>query len=302
MQIEMQIDRLIDAIDEKNNPSVLGLDTRIEYIPDSFIAKHIDRGGAASVIRAFNFALLDALRDIIPCVKIQAAFYEMLGLAGGACLFDTIMEARRLGYVVILDAKRGDIGSTAAAYSAAYLAKDAPEPVDFLTVNPYLGIDGARPFIEDCDKTGRGIFVLIKTSNPSSSDFQDLILQNGEPLFMRVGKNVAAWGADERLNLIGKHGYSLVGAVIGATYPEQGAALRKIMPRTFFLLPGYGAQGANASGLGGCFDGKGRGAVVSASRSILCAHKKFKTNDFVSTAHDEAVRMRDDIRGAVYGR
>ncbi|MBQ9564107.1 MAG: orotidine-5'-phosphate decarboxylase [Synergistaceae bacterium] len=293
---ELQIDRLIHAIEEKQNPSILGLDTRIEYVPESFARQH--GGDAAAIVRAFNFALLDVLREIIPCVKIQVAYYERMGLSGGACLFDTLMEARRMGYVVILDAKRGDIGPTAAAYSGAYLAPDAPLPADFMTVNPYLGVDGVRPFIEDCERTGRGIFVLVKTSNPSSGEFQDLLTEGGDPLFVRVGDKVSKWGE----SLMGREGYSSVGAVVGATYPEQGSMLRRRMPHTFFLLPGYGAQGAAASSLSGCFDSRGRGAAVNASRSLLCAHKKAGTEDFVSAARDEAVKMRSELQKALHTR
>lgn len=292
---EMRIDRLIRAIGEKRNPSALGLDTSAEYVPESFAARH---GGGAAAVRAFNFALLDALKDVIPCVKVQAAYYECMGLDGVRCLSDTMTEARRLGYVVILDAKRGDIGSTAAAYSGAYLGPDAPMPADFMTVNPYFGSDGVKPFIDDCERTGRGIFALVKTSNPSSGEFQDVVTDSegphGDPLplFVRVGDSVAKWGEA----LIGQEGYSSVGAVVGATYPEQGAMLRKRLPHTFFLLPGYGAQGASAEALSGCFDSGGGGAVVNASRSIICAHRKAGTGDFVSAARDEAIRMRDELR------
>ncbi|WP_208872975.1 orotidine-5'-phosphate decarboxylase [Fretibacterium fastidiosum] len=169
-----QVDRLIRAIEEKGNPTALGLDTRLEYLPAAFARPYLEAGGAASAVRAFNFALLEALRDLIPCVKVQAAYYELMGASGVACMEETLAEARRLGYVVILDAKRGDIGATAAAYSEAYLAEGAPAPVDFLTVNPYFGTDGVQPFLEDCGRSGRGLFVLVKTSNPSSGEFQDV--------------------------------------------------------------------------------------------------------------------------------
>ncbi len=291
----MQTDRLIRAIRALGNPSALGLDTRVEFVPESFARPYLEAGGPADAVRAFNFALLDGLKDLIPCVKVQAAYYELMGLPGLACMADTVAEARRLGYVVILDAKRGDIGATAAAYSGAYLAPDAPLAADFLTVNPYLGSDGVSPFADDCRATGRGIFVLVKTSNPSSGEFQDLVTGDGRPLFERVGERVSEWGAD----LIGAEGYSAVGAVVGATYPEQGARLRRRMPHTFFLLPGYGAQGASAEGLAGCFDDSGGGAVVAASRSLICAHRKAGTDDFVSAARDEAVRMRAELNAAL---
>ena len=293
----MQIDRLIRAIRERGNPSALGLDTRVEFVPEPFARPHIEAGGPAEAVRAFNFALLGGLKDLIPCVKIQAAYYELMGLPGLACMAATVEEARRLGYVVILDAKRGDIGATASAYSGAYLAPDAPLAADFLTVNPYLGGDGVIPFADGCRASGRGIFVLVKTSNPSSGEFQDLAVEGGGTLFERVGDKVSEWGA----GLIGAEGYSSVGAVVGATYPEQGARLRRRMPHTFFLLPGYGAQGASAEGLAGCFDASGGGAIVAASRSLICAHQKAGTDDFVEAARDEAKRMQRELNLVLSG-
>jgi orotidine-5'-phosphate decarboxylase len=238
---------------------------------------------------------MNALRDMIPCVKIQAACYEMLGPSGARCFEKTINEARRLDYVVIVDAKRGDIGATAEAYSSAYLRKDSPFRADFLTVNPYFGTDGLAPFIADCEKSGAGIFALVKTSNPSGAEFQDLLTDGGRPLYERVADSVAEWGK----NLTGSEGYSSVGAVVGATYPEQGARLRKKLPRTFFLLPGYGAQGATAEHLAPMFDERRGGAIVAASRLLICAHRKFQTDDFVGAARIEAARMRNDISAAL---
>lgn len=287
----MQIDRLVRAIRERGNPTALGLDTRIDYIPETFAQPYLADGGPAAAVRAFNEALLRALADIVPCVKLQAAYYELLGVEGLECMRRTIGAARDLGYVVIVDAKRGDIGATATAYSGAYLAEGAPFAADFLTVNPYLGGDGIKPFADDCRKTGRGIFSLVKTSNPSSGEFQDLLAQDGRPLYEHVADKVSGWGAD----LVGAEGYSSVGAVVGATYPEQGAILRRRMPHTFFLVPGYGAQGARAADLAGCFDARGGGAVVNASRSIICAHIKKGTDDFAAAAREEALRMKDDL-------
>lgn len=295
----MEIDRLIEAIGESENPSALGLDTRIEYVPEAFARAHAGQAGQAkeraAAVFAFNRELLRALRGIIPCVKIQAAYYEMMGADGMTCLGGTADEARRLGYTVIIDAKRGDIGATAEAYSSAYLGDGAPFAADFLTVNPYLGADGVAPFISDCEKTGRGIFTLVKTSNKSGGEFQDIECADGLRVYEHVAGRVSDWGRD----LIGLRGYSSVGAVVGATYPEQGAELRKRMPHTFFLLPGYGAQGAAASLLAGCFDSAGGGAIVAASRSIICAHKKSGTEDFVSAARDEAVRMKEELLRAL---
>ncbi|MDR1916718.1 MAG: orotidine-5'-phosphate decarboxylase [Synergistaceae bacterium] len=293
----MQIDRLIEAIRLHKNPTALGLDTRIEYIPESFARPHMESGGAASAVCAFNRELLRALRDIIPCVKIQIAYYELMGNDGMICLKNTIDEARRLGYVLIIDAKRGDIGATAEAYSSAYLGESAPYAADFLTVNPYFGSDGVTPFISDCERTGRGIFALVKTSNKSGGEFQDIETSDGSKVYERVAMRVSEWGK----STIGTWGYSSVGAVVGATYPEQGAELREKMPHTFFLLPGYGAQGASASHLAGCFDASGSGAVVAASRSLICAHKKTGTDDFVSASRSEAIRMKTEISEVLSG-
>ncbi|MDR1509741.1 MAG: orotidine-5'-phosphate decarboxylase [Synergistaceae bacterium] len=288
----MRIDRLIRRIRETGNPSALGLDTKISYVPEALARAHTE---PADAIYAFNAALLEALSDIIPCVKVQAAYYEALGTAGVECFRRTIERAKALGCAVIADAKRGDIGSTAEAYSAAYLRDDAPFPADFLTVNPYFGTDGMSPFIADCAASGKGIFALAKTSNPSGTEFQDVILHDGRPMYELVAEKIAEWGE----GLIGQEGFSSVGAVVGATYPRQGAALRRKMPRTFFLLPGYGAQGASAEHLAACFDERGEGAVVAASRSMICAHIKRGTDDFAGAAREEAIRMREEIRNAL---
>ena len=292
----MQIDRLIRAVRHMRNPTALGLDTRPDYIPETF-ARQVSSKSPGGAVFAFNAALLEALADIIPCVKIQIAYYEALGTDGMECFSQTIFEARRLGYVVIVDAKRGDIGATASAYSAAYLRGGSPFRADFLTVNPYFGTDGMEPFIADCEASGTGLFVLVKTSNPSGPEFQDIVAKDGRPLYELVGSRVSEWGS----GLIGEEGYSSVGAVAGATYPEQGRALRALMPHTYFLLPGYGAQGAAAEELALCFDKRGEGAIVAASRSIICAHKRTGEKDFENAARDEAIRMRDELR-SVLGR
>ncbi len=291
--MEMQIDKLIGVLRQKNNPTVLGLDTRFSYLPEKFAKQYAAQSEA---VFAFNAVLLKELREIIAAVKIQAAYYELLGTDGIVCMQKTAQLAAELGYSVILDVKRGDIGATAAAYSGAYLAKDAPFAADFLTVNPYLGSDGILPFVEDAQKTGRGIFVLVKTSNPSSGEFQDILVENPsgekEPFFALVGKKVEKWGKF----CIGVEGYSSVGAVVGATWSEQIVYLRKKMPHTFFLLPGYGTQGASGKDLVGAFDDKGSGAAVAASRSLICAHLKKGTEDFAAAACDAALAMRSDLR------
>ena len=291
----MKIDRLIEAIGRTDNPTALGLDTRIEYLPKSLTD---DLPGAAAVLK-FNRALIDGLADIVPCVKVQVACYEALGTAGMEAFRDTLLYAGEKGMVTIADVKRNDIGSTAEAYAAAYLNDDSPFPASFVTINAYLGFDGVKPFLDACEKGGGGIFALVRTSNSSAKEFQDLVVQSEDgaarPLYEHVGLKLHEWGA----NFIGKHGYNSVGAVVGATWPEEGKKLRAMLPHTFFLVPGYGAQGASAKDIAGCFDERGSGAVVNASRSLLCAHIKHKTDDFVAAAREEALRMKDDLRAEI---
>jgi orotidine-5'-phosphate decarboxylase len=311
----MQIDRLIEAIDETGNPTALGLDTRVEYLPRSLLEKYEN---PVDAVCAFNRGLIDALADVVPCVKVQVACYEMLGVAGMQVFRDTLLHAGKKGLVTIADVTRNDIGATAEAYAAAYLGAEAlggeasgdeasegaaskgaaPFPAGFVTVNPYLGTDGIAPFLKECERHGGGIFVLVRTSNPSAGEFQDLVVRNGEhsrPFYEHVGLQVGMWGE----GLMGERGYSSVGAVVGATWPEEGRRLRALLPHVFFLVPGYGAQGATAGDLVGCFDARRRGAVVNASRSLLCAHRKKKTDDFASAARDEALNMRDALRAVI---
>jgi orotidine-5'-phosphate decarboxylase len=305
---EKEIDRLIEAIEEKSNPTVLGLDTRVEYLPrplrDGFFGDAAETGGeyrekAARAIVSFNRGLTDALADIVTCVKVQAAYYEMLGVPGMEAFRDTLLYARQKGMTVIADVKRNDIGATAEAYAAAYLGEEAPFPADFVTLNAYLGLDGISPFLDACRKNGTGVFVLTRTSNPSAGEFQDLVVHDGQspdrPLYEQAALTAARWGED----FMGRYGYSSVGIVVGATWPEEGKKLRALLPRTFFLVPGYGAQGATAWDLAGWFGPRGRGVAVNASRSLLCAHRKRNTDDFATAARDEALRMRDDLRAAV---
>lgn len=240
------MDKLIDKIREMDNPTVMGLDPRYNMIPDS-ITKKYDKTikGACSAILEFNKTLIDATYDIIPAVKPQIAFYEMFGVDGIDVFNQTCKYAKQKGMIVIADIKRGDIGSTAEGYSNAYLGKtplgDIQESifdVDFVTINPYLGIDGINPFIEDCKKYGKGIFIIDKTSNPSSGELQDLKLENGKTIYEEVAELIEKWGEELR----GEYGYSSISSVVGATYPEQLKKLRQIAPHTFFLIPGYGAQ------------------------------------------------------------
>jgi len=283
------IDNLSTAITKTGNPVCAGLDTRAEYLPESFLSQYTD---VPEAIFAYNEKLLYGLRGIVPSIKVQVAYYEMLGVWGMQCFADTLQKARELGFVTIADLKRNDIGATAEAYAAAYFGEDAAFSADIITVNGYLGSDGIKPFLNYCPNNG--IFVLVKTSNPSSGELQDRLI-DGRPVYETMGQMTARWGAD----FIGESGYSAVGAVVGATYPAQGAALRKLLPNTFFLVPGYGTQGATAADLAGCFDKTGGGAVVNASRSILCAWKKAGTEDFVQAAVDEAIAMREALKGVV---
>lgn len=298
-----QMDLMIDRIIEKHNPTVAGLDTRVEYLPEEFIAElgigAIDTmEKAAQAILAYNKRLIKALCDIVPAVKVQIAYYEMYGVAGMKAFEETLKVAHEAGMSVMVDAKRNDIGATAEAYATSYLGKTqlpAGEARafegDFVTVNAYLGVDGVKPFVNACEKNGGGIFALVKTSNPSSGQLQDMKLEDGRTVYEMMGDLVSEWGE----STIGRHGYSQVGAVVGATYPEQGRELRARMKHTFFLVPGYGAQGATGKDIAGCFDEKGLGAIVNASRSLLCAWKKQPGVAFDTAARNEAIRMRDDI-------
>lgn len=295
------IDILIDKIKEKNNPTVAGLDPKLDYVPEEIKKASFEKYGetfeaAADAIFEFNKQLIDALFDIVPAVKPQAAYYEMYGIEGIKCLDKTINYAKEKGMYVILDAKRGDIGATSEAYATAYLGKtklkDTATPVfnpDCLTINPYFGTDGIAPFIKECAANDKGVFILVKTSNKSSGEIQDL--KSGDKfIYEHMADLVKEWGSE----IVGTYGYSSAGAVVGATYPEQAAQLRKQMPRTYFLVPGYGAQGGGAKDVAPCFNKDGLGAIVNASRSIMCAYMK-NGGTVGEAARNEAIRMRDDI-------
>ena len=299
------IDNLIDKIKEKNNPTVIGLDPRYEMIPKCITQKYAPTlEGASKAIIEFNKRLIDATYDIIPAVKPQIAFYEMFGIEGMKAFKETCEYAKQKGMLVIADIKRGDIGSTAEGYSNAFLGKtkigrkeESIFDVEFVTLNPYMGIDSIKPFIEDCKKYNKGIFVLIKTSNPSSGDIQDVKMENGEELYTKVAKLVENWGEELR----GEYGYSSVGGVVGATYPEQIESLRKIAPHTFFLIPGYGAQGGKANDIAKAFDSNGIGGIVNSSRGLMCAYKselwkeKYSEDEFEKATRAEALRMKGDL-------
>lgn len=304
----MSFDRLIENIVRTQNPSVAGLDPKLEYVPAHIREKAFDKygetlKGAAKAILEFNKGLIDALCGIVPAVKPQAAYYEMYGPAGMKTLYKTQEYARKKGMFVITDGKRNDIGATMEAYACAHLGsvtvgknEFSPFPADALTVNGYLGTDGIRPLIDVCQKYDKGIFVLAKTSNPSSGELQDQMI-DGEPIYKRMGKMCAEWGEP----LMGKYGYSGAGIVVGATYPEQLSELRAALPTTFFLIPGYGAQGGGAAGLAAAFDQNGLGGIVNSSRAIMCAYKKegCDERDYAGAAYREALRMKEDLLSLV---
>ncbi|MCI7767478.1 MAG: orotidine-5'-phosphate decarboxylase [Oscillospiraceae bacterium] len=297
----MSFDRLIDKIIETQNPTVVGLDPKLEYIPeyikDKCVAKHgAGFKAAAAALYKFNKGIIDAICDVVPAVKPQAAYYEMYGYYGVKALYKTIRYAQSKGMYVILDGKRNDIGATMEAYSAAYLGKTdvfgeqaSPFGADSLTVNGYLGTDGIAPAL----KTGGSIFVLVKTSNKSSGELQDRRLCDGKTIYETMGDMCEKWGADS----IGRYGYSSVGAVVGATYPAMLAEMREKLPHTFFLVPGYGAQGGGAEGVAAGFDKNGLGAIVNSSRAVMCAYKKegCGEHDYAAAARREVLRMKEDI-------
>ena len=297
----MITDRLIERIIELQNPTCVGLDTSFDYLPDDMRAGAKDFSDVAERIFYFNKKLVDTLCDIVPSVKVQIAYYEMYGAEGLKAYRETLSYAAEKGLVVIADAKRNDIGSTAACYSRAFLGETSVEgarfsafPSDYVTVNGYLGTDGIVPFVEDCKERDKGIFVLVKTSNPSSGELQNLLLENGTPVYEYMGGLVEKWGE----STVGKYGYSAVGAVVGATHPEEAARLRKKLPHTFVLIPGYGAQGGSAEMLRCCFGKDGLGGVVNNSRGILCAYKK-TGGTYYEAARAAAVAMQKDLSEAI---
>ena len=307
------INKLISNIKKTNAPIVVGLDPMLNYIPEHIQKKAFaDLGetleGAAEAIWQYNKGFVDATYDLIPAVKPQIAMYEQFGIPGLVAYKKTVDYCKSKGLVVIGDIKRGDIGSTSAAYAVGHLGqvqvgskKYAGFDEDFATVNPYLGSDGVKPFMDVCKEEKKGIFVLVKTSNPSSGEFQDQEI-NGRPLYELVGEKVAQWG-DELMG----DGYSYVGAVVGATYPEMGKVLRKIMPKTFILVPGYGAQGGKGADLVHFFNEDGLGAIVNSSRGIIAAYKQEKYKEFGAENYADASRqavkdMIADISGALENR
>ncbi len=304
----MGFDRLCEAILEKGNPTVAGLDPKLAFVPNfikeaSFKKYGQTLEGAADALLTFNKGLIDALYDIVPAVKPQCAYYEMYGWQGVKALHDTIAYAKEKGLFVITDGKRNDIGTTMEAYAAAHLGEVsveesvfAPFDGDALTVNGYLGSDGINPLLPICKEKDKGIFVLVKTSNPSSGELQDQMIADNT-VYRTMGDMCEQWGEDTR----GAHGYSAVGAVVGATYPAQLGELRQALPHTMFLVPGYGAQGGGAKDVVPAFDKRGLGAIINSSRAIMCAYKKgeWKEEDYAAAARAEAIRMRDEIAAAL---
>lgn len=307
------INKLISNIRKTNAPIVVGLDPMLNYIPEHIQKKAFAEfgetlEGAAEAIWQYNKGIVDATCDLIPAVKPQIAMYEQFGIPGLIAYKKTVEYCKSKDLVVIGDIKRGDIGSTSAAYAVGHLGqvqvgskKYAGFDEDFATVNPYLGSDGVKPFMDVCKEEKKGIFVLVKTSNPSSGEFQDRVI-DGRPLYELVGEKVAQWG-DELMG----DGYSYVGAVVGATYPEMGKVLRKIMPKTFILVPGYGAQGGKGADLVHFFNEDGLGAIVNSSRGIIAAYKQEKYKEFGAENYADVSRaavkdMIADISGALENR
>ena len=307
---KIMIQKLIQKIQKTHAPIVVGLDPMLNYIPEHIQKKAFAEygetlEGAAEAIWQFNKEIVDKTYDLIPAVKPQIAMYEQFGIEGLKAYDKTVKYCQEKGLVVIGDAKRGDIGSTSAAYATAHLGKVkvgnsicSAFNTDFLTVNPYLGTDGVKPFVDVCNAEDKGIFVLVKTSNPSSGEFQDRLI-DGKPLYEHVAAKVVEWGEDSM-----DGAYSNVGAVVGATYPEMSAVLRKLMPKTYFLVPGYGAQGGTAKDLKNCFNEDGLGAVVNSSRGIIAAYRqekyaKFGAEHFAEASRQAVIDMVADINSVL---
>lgn len=304
------INKLCKNITDKNAPIVVGLDPMLDYVPEEIKKVAFEEygetlEGAGEAIWQFNKAIVDATADLIPAVKPQIAMYEQFGIPGMIAFKKTVDYCKEKDLVVIGDIKRGDIGSTSSAYAVGHVGRVkignnsyAGFDEDFVTVNPYLGSDGIKPFIDVCKEENKGIFVLVKTSNPSSGEFQDQLV-DGKPLYELVGKKVAEWGETHMGDA-----YSYVGCVIGATYPEMGKTLRKLMPKTFILVPGYGAQGGKAEDLVPYFNEDGLGAIINSSRGIIAAYKqekysKFGSANFADASRQAVIDMKEDINGAL---
>jgi len=304
------INKLVERIKATDAPIVVGLDPTLKLMPEYIKEKNFKEYGAnptgvAKAIVEYNKGIIDAVADLVPAVKPQIAMYETFGIEGLMAFKETVDYSKKKGLVVIGDVKRGDIGSTSEAYALAHLSGVEVGGVkyegfgeDFATVNPYFGIDGIKPFLNVCKKENKGIFILVKTSNPSSGEFQDRLI-DGKPLYEHVAMKVDEWGQE-----VMGDSYSYVGAVVGATYPEMGAALRKVMPKSYILVPGYGAQGGTAEGLKPFFNEDGLGAIINSSRGIIAAYQQEKYAKYGEAGYAEAARqavidMREDINSAI---
>lgn len=303
------MNRLMEEVRKKEAPIVVGLDPNLSFLPSQILARAFSElgetlEGAAKAVEEYNRAIIDAVYDLVPAVKPQIAMYEQFGIPGLVVFQKTVQYAKEKGLIVIGDVKRGDIGSTSEAYAKAHLGKItvgnqklAVFDEDIATVNPWLGTDGIRPFLNVIKEENRGIFVLVKTSNPSSGEFQDRLI-DGAPLYEHVAKKVAEWGEEA-----GGSPYSNVGAVVGATYPEQGKRIRELLPKTVFLIPGYGAQGGKGKDLKSYFDKDGLGVIVNSSRGIIAAYRDEKYQSYGKTRFAEAARaavldMKEDLKEA----
>lgn len=303
------INQLIAKIEQTSAPIVVGLDPMLKFIPEHILNKAYSENGenlsgVAEAIWQYNKGIIDAVYDLIPAVKPQIAMYEQFGIEGLIAFKKTVDYCKEKGLIVIGDVKRGDIGSTSAAYATGHLGKISLGgkvyrgfDEDFITVNPYLGSDGILPFVDVCKEEGKGLFILVKTSNPSSGEFQDQLV-DGRPLYELVGRKVAEWG-----ELHMGSSYSYIGAVVGATYPEMGKILRKLMPKTYILVPGYGAQGGKAENLVHFFNKDGLGAIVNSSRGIIAAYQqkdyeKFGPEGYADASRQAVINMREDLKKA----
>ena len=310
------INKLVEQIKKTGAPIVVGLDPMMKFIPEHIKEKAFAEfgetlEGAAEAIWQYNKAIVDAIYDLVPAVKPQIAMYEQFGLPGLSAFYKTVQYCKEKGLVVIGDIKRGDIGSTSEAYAVGHLGKVQVGSrsyygfdEDFVTVNPYLGSDGVNPFIKVCKEEKKGIFVLVKTSNPSSGEFQDRQIADAgnRPLYEVVGEQVAKWGETHMGDT-----YSYVGAVVGATYPEMGKVLRKIMPKSYILVPGYGAQGGKGADLVHFFNEDGLGAIVNSSRGIIAAYQqekyaRFGAENFADASRAAVLDMKEDIEQALANR
>ncbi|MFA5947384.1 MAG: orotidine-5'-phosphate decarboxylase [Candidatus Gracilibacteria bacterium] len=306
-------DKLVEAIKAKGSCICVGLDPRLEKIPSFIREKALSNDAnsplkaAAEAVLEFNKGIMDSISDLVPVVKPQIAFYENLGFEGLRVYEETMKYAKSKGLLTIADAKRNDIGETATAYAKAFLGEnilfeDTENEIivpiydaDSITINPYLGWDSVKPFIDEARKYKKGVFILVKTSNKSSGDLQDLVMKDGKTVYEIIGYMVDSYGADD----IGESGYSFVGAVVGATYPLQAEKLRQIMPNAMFLVPGYGAQGATAKDLRVCFDKDGLGAIVNNSRGIIYAYESlpgFGEKNYMEAARQAVKNMKEDLR------